>query len=96
MTAIQYLLLFSLVSNNLTNYQEDILNYSPTVMFRGTPCIKTADHNSEISKQGAFDASHVLEGNVKFTSYETQYLISSCNMYPMYLVSDELQNIFHI
>jgi len=39
--------------------EEDILNYSPTVMFRGTPCIKTADHNSEISKQGAFDASRL-------------------------------------
>ena len=29
----------SLVSNYLTNNGEDILNYSPNVMFRGTPCI---------------------------------------------------------
>ena len=49
--------------------EEDILNYSPAVMFRGTPCTKTADHNWEISKQGAFDASHVLGGNVMFTRY---------------------------
>ena len=25
--------------------EEDILNYSPTVMFRGTPCIKTKIRN---------------------------------------------------
>ena len=29
----------SLVSNYLTNNGEDIFNYSPNVMFRGTPCI---------------------------------------------------------
>ena len=38
---MNYFLLFSLVSNNL-NMEEDILNYLPIVMFRGTPiaCIQ--------------------------------------------------------
>ena len=38
---MKYFLLFSLVSNNL-NMEEDILNYLPIVMFRGTPiaCIQ--------------------------------------------------------
>jgi len=38
MIPIQYFLLFSFVSNNLQIMEEDILNHSPTVMFRGTPC----------------------------------------------------------
>ena len=43
MTAIKYLLFF-LVSNDLFIIEEeDILNYSLTVMFRGTPCKSTYD-----------------------------------------------------
>ena len=34
-----YFLLVSLLSNNSKIIQEDISNYSSTVMFRGTPCI---------------------------------------------------------
>ena len=47
------MLLVSLVSNNLT-YQimeEDILNYSPTVTFRGTPCIFKFISNISIEDQ---------------------------------------------
>ena len=44
MTAILYCPLFSLVLNKLTNCGRRHLNYSPTVMFLGTPCILiTAD-----------------------------------------------------
>ena len=32
------MVLVSSVSNNLSIMEEDILNYSPTVMFRGTLC----------------------------------------------------------
>ena len=39
MDNIKYLLLFCLATNNLTYYGRRHLNYSPTVMFRGTPCI---------------------------------------------------------
>ena len=38
MIVIQYFLSFSIVSDNLLIMEEDILNYSPTAMFRGTPC----------------------------------------------------------
>ena len=41
--------------------------------FKGT---KTADHILEISKQGAFNASQLLGGNVMFTRFKRQYLIS--------------------
>ena len=36
-TIMKYFLLFSLASNNLTNYGKR-QNYSPTFMFHGTPC----------------------------------------------------------
>ena len=35
---IKFLLLFSLVSNNLKNYGRRHFNYLPNDMFRGTPC----------------------------------------------------------
>ena len=38
LTAVWYSLLLSLVSNNSQIMEDDILNYWPTVMFRGTPC----------------------------------------------------------
>ena len=31
--------------------------------------VRTADHILEISKQGAFNANHILEGNVMFTRF---------------------------
>ena len=40
MTAIKnFIILFGIKQLIIIIIEEDILNYSPTVMFRGTPCI---------------------------------------------------------
>ena len=39
MTAINFFIILFGIKQLIIIMEEDILNYSPTVMFRGTPCI---------------------------------------------------------
>ena len=73
MDAIKYLLLFSLVTNNLTYYgKRNFKLYSPTVMFRGT-LFRYVSINSDMFWY-MIDLQYILRNKVWMQYYTLIYL----------------------
>ena len=61
--------------------EEDILNYSPTVMLRGTPCILNYKFNTNDFKSASFNQIYsLLFIPEKFPSVTVPYELINCDL----------------